>query len=261
MNATPAGADGAELEAFADASLRGLVVLDAPYRDGGVTGCVQQALRDEAAAVIDGRALLQAQAHDQARAFGAGEDVDIPSVCAAALALPPTLILLGTRGAGKTTVGRAVARRRGRPFVDLDEEIERVTGRDPAAWIESEGWAAFRRVESEVLVRVLERRGIVLATGGGVVEDERNRARLEGKGVCVHLCVSAAEAARRVVGSHEARPRVEGAVDAEDEARMLVRRRTPHYVQLADHEVDANNALEAVVEDVLGCWHEQPPAG
>lgn len=261
VNATPAGADGASLEAFDAGALAGLVVLDAPYRDAAeATGFVQQAEQDGAAQVVDGRALLAAQACDQARAFGAGEDVDVVGAMALALTPPPTLILLGTRGAGKTSVGRVVARRRGRPFVDLDEEIERVSGRPPAAWIEAEGWAAFRRIESTVLERVLQRHGIVLATGGGVVEDPSNRASLAAHGICVHLAVSAAEAARRVARSSVRRPRIEGAVDVDDEARLLLERRTPLYTELAKHTLDANNALDAVVAGVLAQWPEQQPA-
>ncbi len=258
VNATPAGADGAEVAAFAGASLADLLVLDAPYRDGEqVTALVAQARSDGAREVVDGRALLAAQARDQAIAFGASAaDVALDEVFRAALAPPPNLILLGTRGAGKTTVGRQVARHLGRPFVDLDAEVERATGRSPADWIQQDGWEAFRDVESDALERSLARRGILLATGGGVVEREVNRTRLAEGGICLHLAAAPETAAQRVDASSTRRPRLPGASDALDEARRLLERRSPWWEALAVHTVDANNELDPVVAEVVRRWCE-----
>ena len=143
VNATPAGADGAEPEFLRGARLDGLRVLDAPYRRAGRTGVAARAEDAGAERVVDGFDLLLRQARGQVRAFGGG-DLD-PGVLALALRPPLPLLLMGLRGAGKTVVGRAVARRLGRPFVDLDEEVTRLTGRSPGWWIRTQGRRASGR--------------------------------------------------------------------------------------------------------------------
>jgi shikimate 5-dehydrogenase/shikimate kinase len=262
VNATPAGADGREAAAFVGASLRGLEVLDAPYaRAGASTGLVAQARADGAARVVDGRTLLAAQAAGQARAFAApqGAPEGLERILALALDPPADLVLLGTRGAGKTTVGRLVARALGRPFVDLDEDVARVTGRSAAAWIRAEGWARFRDLEADLLRRALGRRGAVLAPGGGVVEHEAARDALAAAPCTVWLDVPPEVAAARLAADAGDRPRVEGAADVAEEARLLVARRTPHWRALARHVARAEGEPHAVAADVAAWWCEHQP--
>ena len=250
VNATPAGAGGASVDAFESARLDGLCVLDAPYAPPGrPTGLVGQARAQGAARVVDGRALLAAQAVGQARAFAGDFPVpdDLARIVALALDPPPNLVLLGARGAGKTTVGRAVARRLGRPFVDLDEEIARVTGRGPAAWIRGEGWEAFREVEREALERARGRRGAVLAPGGGVVETPACRELLAGDGVCVWLRVDETVAAARLSRDAGDRPPLPAGT---------TERRVPFWRELADVVVDAGADLEQVTGSVARAWCE-----
>ncbi len=85
-----------------------------------------------------------------------------------------TIALIGMPGCGKSTVGAFLAQYLDKPFVDLDEAITRDTGRTPEAIIREDGEAAFRAVETEVLRKVSERRGIVLSTGGGTVTRSEN---------------------------------------------------------------------------------------
>jgi shikimate kinase len=86
--------------------------------------------------------------------------------------------LVGYRGCGKTTVARLVSRRLGLPLIDADDVLEARAGRSIAAVIAARGEAAFRDLESEVLAEVLAGPPVVLATGGGVVLRQDNRARL-----------------------------------------------------------------------------------
>jgi shikimate dehydrogenase len=252
VNATPLGADGSTPHVFAEAAFDGLVVLDAPYRAGGREAGLAAAVRATADRVVGGGQLLLLQAAGQAAAFGgSGAYRDILRF---ALTPPPCLVLLGLRGAGKTTVGKHVARSLGRPFLDLDDEVERISGRTAGAWIREDGEAAFRRVEATALERVGGRRGVVVAAGGGVVERPGNRAFLSRHAFPVWLDLSPALAARRVRTDEGDRPRLAGAADPEAEARTLFAARAPHWRSLARHVVDATPVAEEVAEAVRGHW-------
>jgi len=100
------------------------------------------------------------------------------------------LYLVGMMGAGKTTVGKALARRLSRPFVDCDREIVDRTGVPVATIFEIEGETGFRRRESQVLEELAGRRGLVVATGGGAVLAEENRRAMRESGTVVYLRVS-----------------------------------------------------------------------
>jgi shikimate kinase len=90
-------------------------------------------------------------------------------------------------GAGKTTVGRAVARRLDRPFFDSDHEIEERTGARIPVIFELEGEAGFREREVQVIEELTSRSAIVLATGGGAILRPENRDVLRNRGLVVYL--------------------------------------------------------------------------
>jgi shikimate kinase len=97
------------------------------------------------------------------------------------------VFFVGLMGAGKTTVGRAVARRLQRSFIDSDHEIEARTGaRIPVIW-ELEGEEGFREREAHVIEELSRRDGIVLATGGGAILRPETRNHLKNRGLVIYL--------------------------------------------------------------------------
>ncbi len=95
--------------------------------------------------------------------------------------------LIGLMGAGKTTVGRALARRLRLPFLDSDHEIESRTGVPVRTIFELEGEAGFRMREANIIAELSQRDGVVLATGGGAVLDAGTRSVLRASGTVIYL--------------------------------------------------------------------------
>jgi len=100
---------------------------------------------------------------------------------------PRNIILVGLMGAGKTTIGRLLAKHFERAFVDSDHEIEARTGVRIPVIFELEGEAGFRARESQVLGEIVRRENIVLATGGGAVLAPDNRSALREHGLVIYL--------------------------------------------------------------------------
>jgi len=97
------------------------------------------------------------------------------------------LFLVGPMGAGKSAVGRQLARLMRMDFVDSDDEIEHRTGVDIPFIFEKEGEEGFRKREVKIIEELSVRQGIVLATGGGAVMDSRNRSYLGARGFVIYL--------------------------------------------------------------------------
>lgn len=113
-----------------------------------------------------------------------------PHVCAVPPLSARNIVLVGLMGAGKTTVGRALARRLRLQFLDSDHEVERRTGVRIPTIFEIEGEAGFRRREAQVISEILADSGRVVATGGGAVLDPASRDVMRAGGLVVYLKVS-----------------------------------------------------------------------
>jgi shikimate kinase / 3-dehydroquinate synthase len=158
-----------------------------------------------------------------------------------AVPLERHLALVGFMGAGKSTLGAELAERLGRPFVDLDREIERTSGRTIPDLFVSGGEPAFRAIEAEAARRELRRvEPVVIALGGGAVETEAIVSDLKRRAVTVLLEIDANEAWRRVGGSGRPLAADEGSF------RALHERRAPVYREVADAvAVDSDDAVLA----------------
>jgi shikimate kinase len=131
-------------------------------------------------------------------------------------------------GVGKTAVGKRLAKRLGRPFVDTDQLIEEREGMTIAEIFERQGEKAFRRVEREVVASLAPPVPAVIATGGGTFVDKGNRARLRALGVVVCL-VTRFETLIERVGRGGKRPLATG--DAAERLAKLYEARMPVYRQ------------------------------
>lgn len=162
------------------------------------------------------------------------------------------IALVGARGAGKTTVGRALARVTGRAFVDLDDEVERHAGATISHLLTTRGEDAFRALEVRALREVLDRApGAVIATGGGTPTRDDARALLRARTTVVYLRAAPEVLAARVVAdAGRARPALRpGGPLAE--ARLIVAEREPVYRDVARHVVDASRDVDEVVASII----------
>ena len=160
------------------------------------------------------------------------------------------LYLVGMPGAGKSTIGRALARRLGKEFHDTDAEIESRTGVRVPVIFEIEGEAGFRKREVDALERMTRLGNIVLATGGGAVLDPRNRDNLKSRGFVLYLYAPPRELARRT--RHDrGRPLLQGA-DPRTRIDELFSARDPLYREVADLVAETGRqSVAALVAELL----------
>lgn len=160
---------------------------------------------------------------------------------------PGLVFLIGFMGAGKTTVGRHLARLLGWDFVDLDEEIVAAERRSIPQIFALEGEAYFRRREGDILASLRDRTRLIVACGGGTYAHEDNRRLIDrlGRSVWIQLPL---EVALRRCASVQGRPLLKDGAQAE----ALYRRRLPSYRAAALH-VDAQDlSAHEVAERIAG---------
>ena len=188
-----------------------------------------------------GLPMLVAQAKRAAELF-TGQNIDDSRAEAVLHGLREQLtsiVLIGMPGCGKTTVGRALAGKLGRTFVDLDEEIVRRAGMSIPEIFAREGEAGFRERESALVREFGERTGLVVSTGGGVVTRRENYIPLKQNGLLLHL--------RRDPAALPTDGRPLSQATAPEE---LWRRRAPLYAAFADGEIDNNGTLAGTLEQI-----------
>ncbi len=135
-----------------------------------------------------------------------------------------TIYLTGFMGAGKSVVGKELARLLRRPFIDLDLSIERAAGSSVASLFARRGEEAFRELEHKALLRAAKRVGVVVALGGGTLLDPRHRVIVK-KGYLVSLSCSRAELVRRLAPLRASRPLLAGGTLSARVGKLLIQRR------------------------------------
>jgi shikimate kinase len=161
-----------------------------------------------------------------------------------------SFFLVGPMGAGKSTIGRQLARALNLEFVDSDREIEIRTGVDIPLVFELEGEAGFRRREHQVIALLTARKGIVLATGGGAVLDRENRNFLASRGNVIYLRTSVDQQLQRTAHDR-GRPLLQ-TENPRQKLTELMQVRDPLYREIADWIVDTNGRrVREVVQEIV----------
>jgi shikimate kinase len=160
-------------------------------------------------------------------------------------------------GAGKSTIGKHLARELNIEFYDTDQVIEERSGAS-IAWIyDVEGEEGFRRRERKIIDELSQRIGIVLATGGGAILDPENRNRLAARGTVVYLHTTVDQQLKRTMRDKK-RPELQNDNITENEMRLLMNALDPLYKEIADIIVETDNrTVRAVASEIIKMLDEQ----
>ena len=163
---------------------------------------------------------------------------------------PQNLFLIGPMGAGKSAVGRQVAKALHLSFMDSDDEIESRTGVDIPFIFEKEGEAGFRKREAKVIDELSAMEGIVLATGGGAIMDPQSRSYLGARGFVVYLYTTVEQQLSRTLKGRE-RPMLASG-DSREILEELLAVRDPLYREIADIVVVTDGRrVKAVANEII----------
>ena len=160
------------------------------------------------------------------------------------------IFLVGLMGAGKTTIGRQLARRLGMRFVDSDHEIEARTGASVPWIFEIEGEPSFRRREADMIRDLSKQDNLVLATGGGAVLDPASRALLAERGTVIYLRAAIGSILQRT--SHDKNRPLLQTADPRAKLEELLAARDPLYREIADLVIDTGRPnVQSMVQTIL----------
>ena len=168
--------------------------------------------------------------------------------------------LVGMMGAGKTTLGKALAQKTGQEFLDTDRLLVERTGVPVATIFEIEGEEGFRRRESALIAEVAQRSGCIVATGGGAVLAEENRRLMRSSGTVVYLRARLENLWERT--RHDATRPLLATPDPRGTLGELLEKRDPLYREAAHVVVESSSQSAAsLVNRVLAAVREHEGAG
>ncbi|KGM07645.1 Shikimate kinase I [Methylophaga thiooxydans] len=160
------------------------------------------------------------------------------------------IFLIGPMGAGKSTIGRQLAKALRKKFYDSDREIEKRTGVSISWIFEMEGEAGFRERESKAIDELTAFDNVVVATGGGAILSEENRNWLRSRGEVIYLSATAEQLYRRTAKDKK-RPLLQTG-DRRKQIEALMAQRNPLYEQVADIIIKTGDqSIQHTVNDVI----------
>lgn len=169
------------------------------------------------------------------------------------------VVLVGPMGAGKTTIGKILARELGFDFYDSDHEIERRSGANIPWIFDVEGEAGFRDREANVIEELSQLKRIVLATGGGAMMRPENRVQVAGKGFVIYLNTSIEQQHKRTHKGQN-RPLLSEECDPYQVLSELYALRDPLYREVADLVLDTDKkSLKMIVKVIVHSLLESDP--
>jgi shikimate kinase len=158
------------------------------------------------------------------------------------------IYVIGFMATGKSTLGRELARRLGREFIDLDGFIEQQSGKRITEIFASAGERFFRVLERKFLAEIAAKKDVVVSCGGGIVIDRENVGLMKrtGKVICLTASVKAIEERSGLTGD---RPLLNGAADKREAIETLMARRSALYCQAADTSIDTTSITPEAAAD------------
>jgi shikimate kinase len=160
------------------------------------------------------------------------------------------IFLVGPMGAGKTTVGRQLAKALKMQFFDSDHEIEQRTGVSIPLIFDIEGEAGFREREKKMIDELTQKSNVVLATGGGVVLNPENRQHLATRGTVIYLKAKVTQLFKRTAKDRN-RPLLQND-DPKGKLQQLMEARQPLYLEVADFALETDGrTVKQVVKNIL----------
>ena len=169
----------------------------------------------------------------------------------------PLIVFVGPMGAGKTTIGKILAKELGFDFYDSDKEIERRTGANIPWIFDVEGESGFRDRESQAIEDLSKLKDIVLATGGGAMMRPQNRDSVKKSGFVVYLNTSVDQQYKRT-HKDKNRPLLQGSKDARQILSDLYKVRDPVYRELADIVIDTDKkSMKLIVRDIVNAIEDE----
>ena len=160
------------------------------------------------------------------------------------------IVLIGMRGSGKTTVGKILAQKMGKEFIEMDELLTRKAGLTIPEIVAKYGWGKFRDIEEEITDEVARRDNIINASGGGAVTREKNIIKLKKSGVLVWLQAGVDTLVSRT-GEDAGRPPLVEGRSRRGDMEMTLRERIPLYQQAADLTINTENKTPEEVADLV----------
>ncbi len=150
-----------------------------------------------------------------------------------------SIVLIGLMGSGKSTIGRVIAKKLVRRFIDTDRFIERRAGKTIPEIFEQDGEQTFRKHEKETIRKVSQYVGVIIATGGGAIKDDENFKNLKQAGWIIALYASPETLYKRIQGKR-VRPLLEGKDDPVKILEDIYNERKSYYGR-ADYQIDTEN--------------------